>query len=72
MDETMKQNITKVVVAVVLFILLLCTITATTKYDKLKNEYAKFHNIPLKRIPYWDFDKITLENIMSDKWLINN
>ena len=33
----MKQNITKVVVAVVLFILLLCTITATTKYDKLKN-----------------------------------
>ncbi len=38
MDETMKQNITKVVVAVVLFILLLCTITATTKYDKLKNE----------------------------------
>lgn len=40
--------------------------------DKIKNEYAKSHNIPLKRIPYWDFDKITLENIMSDKWLINN
>jgi hypothetical protein len=40
--------------------------------DKLKNEYAKSHNIPLKRIPYWDFDQITLENIMSDKWLINN
>lgn len=38
--------------------------------DKLKNEYAKSHNIPLKRIPYWDFDQITLENIMSDKWLI--
>lgn len=40
--------------------------------DQLKNDYAKSHNIPLKRIPYWDFDKITLENIMSDKWLINN
>jgi len=41
-------------------------------YDKIKDEYAKSHNIPLKRIPYWDYDKITLENIMSDKWLINN
>ena len=40
--------------------------------DKIKNEYAKQHHIPLKRIPYWDYDKITLENIMSDKWLINN
>lgn len=41
-------------------------------YDKIKNEYALIHNIPLKRIPYWDSDKITLENIISDKWLINN
>ncbi len=40
-------------------------------YDKIKNEYAKSHNIPLKRIPYWDFDKITLENIMDDTYLIN-
>lgn len=40
-------------------------------YDQIKNNYAISHNIPLKRIPYWDFDKITLENIMSDKWLIN-
>lgn len=39
--------------------------------DSIKNEYAKSHNIPLKRIPYWDLNKITLENIMSDKWLIN-
>ena len=44
----------------------------TQYYDQIKNEYAKSHNIPLKRIPYWDYDKITLENIMSDKWLINN
>ena len=42
------------------------------EYDIIKNNYAKSHNIPLKRIPYWDFDQITLENIMSDKWLINN
>ena len=41
------------------------------KNDQRKNEYAKSHNIPLKRIPYWDYDKITLENIMSDKWLID-
>lgn len=42
------------------------------QYDILKNQYCKIHNIPLKRIPYWDLDKITLENIMSDKWLVNN
>lgn len=39
-------------------------------YDKIKNEYAKSHNIPLKRIPYWDLNKITLENIMDDTYLI--
>ena len=38
MDETIKQNITKVVVVVVMFILLLCTITVNSKYGKLKNE----------------------------------
>jgi phage FluMu protein Com len=26
--------------------------------DKIKNEWAKRKNIPLLRIPYWDFDKI--------------
>lgn len=39
-------------------------------YDKIKNEYAKLHNIPLKRIPYWDLNKITIENIMDDTYLI--
>lgn len=39
--------------------------------DMRKNEYAKSHNIPMKRIPYWDYDKITLENIMDDTYLIN-
>lgn len=48
------------------------TLMERQENDQIKNEYAKSHNIPLKRIPYWDFDQITLENIMSDKWLINN
>lgn len=38
--------------------------------DNIKNEYAKLHNIPLKRIPYWDINKITIENIMDDTYLI--
>lgn len=38
--------------------------------DKKKNEYALSHNIPLVRIPYWERDKITLDMIMSDKYLI--
>ena len=48
------------------------TLAQRQEKDKIKNEYAKSHNIPLKRIPYWDYDKITLDNIMSDKWLVNN
>ena len=27
------------------------------KYDALKKEYCKIHNIKLIEIPYWDFDK---------------
>ena len=38
--------------------------------DKRKNQWAKEHNIPLVRIPYWERDKITLEMIMSDQYLI--
>ena len=38
--------------------------------DKAKNEYALSNNIPLVRIPYWERDKITLEMIMSDKYLV--
>jgi hypothetical protein len=26
--------------------------------DKIKNEWARKNNIPLLRIPYWDFDRI--------------
>lgn len=38
--------------------------------DKLKNEYALSHNIPLVRIPYWERDNITLEMIMGDQYLV--
>ena len=38
--------------------------------DKIKNQWAKDHNIPLVRIPYWERDNITLEMIMGDQYLI--
>ena len=40
------------------------------KRDKEKNQYAKDHNIPLVRIPYWERDKITLDMIMGDQYLV--
>ncbi|MBQ2175305.1 MAG: hypothetical protein II453_09650 [Alphaproteobacteria bacterium] len=33
--------------------------------DNRKNEYCKNNNIKLKRIPYWDYDKITIEYLLS-------
>jgi phage FluMu protein Com len=30
----------------------------TQRRDYIKNEWAKANNIPLLRIPYWDFDRI--------------
>ena len=43
----------------------------TTIYnDKIKNEYALSHNIPLVRIPYTLRDTVTLEDIMGEKYLI--
>ena len=36
--------------------------------DKVKNEYALSHNIPLVRIPYWERDKITLEMILGSTY----
>lgn len=40
------------------------------KHDKIKNEYALSHNIPLVRIPYWERDNITLEMIIGDQYLV--
>lgn len=40
------------------------------KRDDIKNKYAKDHNIPLVRIPYWERDSITLDMIMGDQYLV--
>lgn len=45
-------------------------VEAQQKRDKIKNEYALSHNIPLVRIPYWERDKITLDMIMGDQYLV--
>lgn len=42
------------------------------KSDKIKNNYAVSHNIPLVRIPYWEIKNITLDMLLEDKYLINN
>lgn len=39
------------------------------KYDNIKNEYAKKHNIPLVRIPYTE-KNITLDILLGDKYCI--
>lgn len=36
------------------------------QYDKVKNEYCKIHNIPLIRIPYWHYDKITIDDLRPE------
>lgn len=38
--------------------------------DKLKNQYALLHNIPLVRIPYSLRDIVTLDDLIDDKYLI--
>lgn len=40
------------------------------EYDVYKNNWCKENNIPLKRIPYWKIDTLTLEDIMGDEYLI--
>lgn len=38
--------------------------------DREKNNYALSNNISLVRIPYWERDKITINLILGDKYLI--
>ena len=38
--------------------------------DNYKNQWCKENNIPLKRIPYWVLDNLTIEDILSDRYLI--
>ena len=40
--------------------------------DKVKNEYALSHNIPLVRIPYWEQDNINLNMLIGDKYSVGN
>lgn len=39
-------------------------------HDQFKNQWCKQNNIPLKRISYLDIDKLTINDIMGDKYLI--
>lgn len=41
-----------------------------TTNDRIKTQYAIDNNIPLVRIPYWAVNKINIEMIMGDKYLI--
>lgn len=47
------------------------TLEAIQIRDQDKNLWAKEHNIPLVRIPYWERDKITLDMIMGDQYLVH-
>ena len=38
--------------------------------DMIKNQYAIDNNIPLVRIPYSKLDKITIDDILGDQWLV--
>jgi len=40
------------------------------KLDILKDQWCKENGIPLKRIPYWELDNITINNIMDDTFLV--
>lgn len=42
----------------------------TKKRDSYKNQWCKENNISLKRIPYWELDNITIDNIMDDTFLV--
>lgn len=38
--------------------------------DIIKNKYCKDNNIPLVRIPYWERDKMTLDMLLGEEYLI--
>lgn len=42
-------------------------------HDNQKNEFCMFNNIPLIRIPYWHYDKLSIEDLMLEttQFLIN-
>lgn len=48
------------------------TVEKRKERDRIKNEYAWQHNIPLYRVPYWEKNNITFENIITDSHLVKN
>lgn len=48
------------------------TVVKRQERDRVKNEYALAHNIPLYRIPYWEKNNITFENITDNSHLVKN
>lgn len=49
-----------------------CPLEIRQERDKIKNEYALSHNIPLIRIPYWERDNITLEMLLGEQYLVKS
>lgn len=39
--------------------------------DEIKNQYCQNNNIQLKRIPYYDLNKINIDNILDNTYLID-
>lgn len=46
------------------------TLQHRQKVDNIKNQYCLRHKIPLVRIPYWEKDNISLDYLLSNKFLI--
>lgn len=46
------------------------TLEENQNADRVKNEYAKEHNIALVRIPYQERDNITIEMVLGDQYLV--
>ena len=45
-------------------------LTSTKNNDIIKNRYSKNNNIPLVRIPYWERDKMTLDMLLGEEYLV--
>lgn len=43
------------------------------EYDRKKNKFCLLNNIPLLRIPYWDFDDLTFYSLFhNDSYRVKN
>ena len=45
-------------------------LTSIKNNDIIKNKYSKDNNIPLVRIPYWERDKMTLDMLLGEEYLV--